>query len=215
MLDSEDIYGYGTIGLIDAVDRFDQTRGVRFETYAVTRIRGYLVDQLRAMDWLPRSARANVKLVHSTAAQMEENLGRKPETAELVEGTGLGAAACDRALADAACRVVSLESVVSEGEDGSLCLGRHLEDSSVPNPAAAAEERELKRGIAGALAALPTREAQVLRLRYVDEWTHRKIATHLGISESRVSQLHSQGLARMRRALVADFGDLTNVQLSA
>src|SRR5690348_12408348 len=76
-LDAEDIYSYGTMGLIDAIDRFDATRGVKFETYAVTRIRGYLLDQLRSLDWLPRSARAQVRTVQRTTAHMEERLGRR------------------------------------------------------------------------------------------------------------------------------------------
>jgi len=78
IMDSEDIYSCGTMGLIDAVDRYDQNRGVKFETYAVTRIRGYLVDQMRAMDWLPRSARTNVRLVQKATTQLEASLGRKP-----------------------------------------------------------------------------------------------------------------------------------------
>jgi len=160
ILDVEDIYGYGTIGLIDAVDRYDNSRGVKFETYAVTRIRGYLVDQLRAMDYLPRSARANVRLVHSAVAQIEEQLGRKPAKGELAEETGLDSAACDRALTDGAYRVVSLETVIAESDEGTLSLGRHLEDESSPNPANAAEEHELRHGIAR-----PWRRCLIAKLR--------------------------------------------------
>jgi RNA polymerase sigma factor FliA len=215
MLEAEDIYGYGIVGLIDAVDRYDQSRGVKFETYAITRIRGYLVDQLRAMDWLPRSARTNVRIVQNTAANLEASLGRKPDTAELAEKTGLPDSACDRALADGACRVVSLESIDNEHDDDVSSLSSRLEDESSPNPAEAAERGELLSAVARALAALPERESEVLRLRYVNEWTQRQIAEHLGISGSRVSQLHAQGLSRMRCRLVADFGDLSNTELSA
>ncbi|MDB5076371.1 MAG: whiG [Chloroflexi bacterium] len=213
-LEPEDIYSYGTMGLIDAVDRFDQTRGVKFETYAVNRIRGFLLDQLREMDWLPRSARANVKLVQQATSRMEEQLGRKPATHELAEETGLPNTACDRALVDEACRVVSLDSI-SVTDSGESVLSLRVVDEQSPNPALTAERYELRQGIVDALAGLPQREGEVLRLRYANDCTHREIATRLGVSESRVSQLHAQGIARMRQTLVGRFGDLSMAQLSA
>ncbi len=214
-MDPEDVYSCGTMGLIDAVDRYDRTRGVRFETYAVTRIRGYLVDQLRAMDWLPRSARANVRLVQSASTQLEEHLGRKPDPSELSAQTGLPNSACSQALVDGSCRVLSLDAIAPDSDDASGPVVRHLEDESVPNPATAAERRELRQGVARALRGLPPREGVVLRLKYVNSWTCRQIAARLDVSESRVSQLHNQGLARMRRMLVADFGDLSSEQVIA
>jgi RNA polymerase sigma factor for flagellar operon FliA len=198
------------MGLIDAVDRYDYTRGVKFETYAVSRIRGYLVDQMRAADWLPRSARANVRLVYNASSQLEESLGRKPVLSEVSTRTGLPDAACAQALVDGACRVLSLEEMTPEADDASSPMVRQLEDEGAPNPADAVERRELRRGVARALNALPPRERAAVRLKYVSDWTCRQIAAHLGVSESRVSQLHNQGLARMRRALTADFGELSD-----
>ncbi len=210
IMDAEDIFSCGTMGLIDAVDRFDHSRGVRFETYAVTRIRGYLVDQMRAVDWLPRSARTNVRLVHRASTQLEESLGRKPEVSELATETGLPDSTCTQALIDGSCRVLSLEEMAPESDGASRPMSVQIEDDSVPNPAAAVERHELRGGVASALRSLPARERTVVRLKYLNDWTCRQIAAHLGVSESRVSQLHNQGLARMRRSLIADFGDLSS-----
>jgi RNA polymerase sigma factor FliA len=141
VLDAEDIYSYGTMGLIDAIDRFDASRGVKFETYAVTRIRGYLLDELRALDWLPRSARSRVRQVQRTTARMEEQLGRAPDRDELAQETGLTPALCARALADSGCQVVSLESLsMVDGDDDPLSLLHRLADEHSPNPALTAEE---------------------------------------------------------------------------
>jgi RNA polymerase sigma factor for flagellar operon FliA len=215
-LETEDVYAYGTVGLIDAVDRFDGTRGVKFETYAVTRIRGYLKDQLRSMDWLSRSTRSTVKFVRSTADRMEQSLGRTPAGDELAHETGLQVGECARALADGAVHFVSLDSVSEACDDSNIrtCF-RESAESQTQSPSLEAELAELRAALVDALAALPKRERDVLRLRYFNEWTHRQIAANFGISESRVSQLHSQGLGRMRRALHGRFGDAMPEQYSA
>lgn len=215
IMDPEDIYSCGTMGLIDAVDRYDQNRGVKFETYAVTRIRGYLVDQMRAMDWLPRSARTNVRLVQKATTQIEESLGRKPEAGELATQTGLPDSACTQALVDGSCRVLSLEAITPDSDDASTPMVRHLVDENAPSPAAALERQELRQELAHALRALPPRECDVLRLKYLNGWACRQIAAHLGVSESRVSQLNNQGLARMRRSLIGRFGEAIAEKLIA
>jgi RNA polymerase sigma factor for flagellar operon FliA len=202
LLDAEDLYGYGTIGLIDAIDRFDAARGVKFETYALIRIRGYVLDQLRAVDWLPRSARARVAAVRRTSAHLEERLGRRPDRRELAAETGLAPDACDRALAESGRIVLSLDRLVAAGDDEPYAtLLQRTEDERSVNPILVTEQAELRRGLLSALAALPERERALLLLRYKRGWTLRRVATHLGVSESRASQLHSQALVRMRRLL--------------
>jgi RNA polymerase sigma factor for flagellar operon FliA len=216
LLDAEDIYSYGTMGLIDAIDRYDASRGVKFETYAVTRIRGYLLDQLRSLDPLSRSARAQVRTVQRTTARMEERLGRRPDREELAEATGLSAVACDRALAEGGCQVVSLDRLsTGDDDDAPVSLLHKLVDEQSPNPALTTERAELCRGVAAAMVALPEREREVLSLRYVQNWTLKQIAVHLAISESRVSQLHAQALGRMRRNLIQMFGEMDAAALSA
>lgn len=215
-LDAEDIYSYGTMGLIDAVDRFDASRGIKFETYAVTRIRGYLIDQLRALDPLSRSTRAQVRTVQRTSARMEEHLGRRPDREELAEATGMAAATCDRALVEGNCQVVSLDRLCTGDEDdASLTLLHKLVDEQSPNPAHETERAELRRGVASILAGLPERERQVLSLRYMHSWTLKQIAAYLQVSESRASQLDAQAIARMRRLLVQQFGEMDATALSA
>jgi RNA polymerase sigma factor FliA len=209
MLDSEDIYSYGTMGLIDAIDRFDASRGVKFETYAATRIRGYLQDQLRAMDWLPRSARTRVRTLQRATAQAEALLGRNPEWSEVVAASGMDQASCEQARVDSGCQMVSLEMVVTGDDEGDgPSLEQRLEDESSPNPALTTEEKELRAALAAALAGLPEREREIVELRYRRNWTLKQVAKHLGVSESRASQLHSQAVARLRRQLCPAFGDL-------
>ena len=216
LLEIEDIYSYGTMGLIDAIDRFDASRGIKFETYAVTRIRGYLADQLRELDWLPRTARARVRSVQRTTATMEQRLGRSPDRRELAAEAGLGTVACERALADSGCQMLSLERLTHEGSEGeAVSLLDQLVDQQSPNPAKMTEAAELRHGVGTALAALPSRERQLLALRYGQNWTLRRVAGHLGVSESRASQLHTQAIARMRRVLSATFGDVAPDALSA
>jgi RNA polymerase sigma factor for flagellar operon FliA len=216
ILDAEDIYSYGTMGLIDAIDRFDSTRGVKFETYAVTRIRGYLIDQLRELDWLPRTARAHVRTVQRSAARLEERLGRYPDRDELARETGLAPAICERALADSGNQMVSLEGLSQcDDENSTLTLLHRLVDESSPNPAVAAERHEFVDGLQSALNALPSREREILHLRYVRNWTLKQVAQHLHVSESRASQLHAQAIGRMRTQLRVLFGDLTCERLTA
>ena len=207
-LDPEDMYGYGTMGLIDAIDRFDASRGVKFETYAVTRIRGYLLDQLRALDWLPRSARSQTRTVRRAAERLESRLGRHPNRSELASEAGLSEDVCQRALADSSRHVLSLEEVLEvEGDGSDASLAERLEDQHCVNPAMTSEKAELRRAVSSALARLPTREALVLRLRYGQEWSLKQIAERLKVSESRISQLHTQALTRIRQVLSAAMGD--------
>lgn len=216
LLEMEDIYSYGTMGLIDAIDRFDASRGVKFETYAMTRIRGYLVDQLRELDWLPRTARARVRSVQRASAAMEQRLGRSPDRQELAAEVGLGMVACERALADGGCQMLSLERLTHGGPEGEApSLLDQLVDQQSPNPAKMTEAAELRHGVGAALTALPSRERQLLILRYGRNWTLCRVARQLGVSESRASQLHTQAIARMRRLLSAMFGELAPDALSA
>lgn len=204
-LDPEDIYGYGTLGLIDAIDRFDPTQGVKFETYAITRIRGYLLDQLRALDWLPRSARTRVRLVQRAGERLEARLGRYPSYEELAHETGLDPDACQRVLAEGNRYVLSLDTLLAADEDGAaVFLVERLEDERGDCPDQASEQAEMQGTVATALDHLPSREATLLRLHYGQEWSLKRIAECWGLSESRVSQLHTQALNHMRQALTGE-----------
>ncbi|MGH2346848.1 MAG: FliA/WhiG family RNA polymerase sigma factor [Chloroflexota bacterium] len=203
-LDAEDILGYGTMGLIDAVDRFDASRGVKFETYAVTRIRGYLLDQLRAHDWLPRTARGHVHTVQRVSEELESRLGRHPSRDELASETGLPPETCGQAMVDAGNRLLSLETALTAGADGDTpSLVDRLEDKHDIGPALQAMRAELRDAVTLALYDLPERQRTVVGLRYGEERTFKEIADILNVSESRACQLHTQALNRMRRSLTA------------
>jgi RNA polymerase sigma factor for flagellar operon FliA len=203
-LDAEDILGYGAMGLIDAVDRFDASRGIKFETYAVTRIRGYLIDQLRAHDWLPRTARAHVHTVRRAAEELESRLGRHPSGDELARETGLPPEMCRQVMADTGGRLLSLEAALTADGDGDgASLVDRLEDKHELGPALQAVRAELRRAVQSAMLSLPERQRTVVRLRYGEERTFKEIADCLAVSESRACQLHAQALNRMRRSLTA------------
>lgn len=203
-LDAEDVLSYGAMGLIDAVDRFDPCRGVKFETYAVTRIRGYLLDQLRALDWLSRTARGQIREVRRAADEIEASLGRRPTSDELAARTGLPVDTCNNALTANGGQFISLEEVVAvDGEGACASLMDRLEDKQDIGPAHHAMRTEARTAVGRAVAQLPERGREVVRLRYEQEWTFQQIAAHLGVSESRASQLHAQALGRMRQSLTA------------
>ncbi|HTD79426.1 MAG TPA: sigma-70 family RNA polymerase sigma factor, partial [Chloroflexota bacterium] len=117
MLDTEDVVSYGVMGLIDAIDRFDATRGVKFETYAVTRIRGYIIDQLRILDWIPRSARQRARQIERTHDAMEREMGRAPTADEVARHLGLDRGKYDQALRDATCITLSLDALLHPDEE--------------------------------------------------------------------------------------------------
>lgn len=199
VFDFEDLLGYGTIGLIEAVDRYDAARGVTFESFAGERIRGSIIDALRAADWVPRTARKRAKDIQQAFAQLEEEMGRPPTDAEVAEHLSLTIAQLHRATADAACTVTSLQRPMHAlDEDGTpSTLMDYIADESA-GPGHGIEERELRRSVAQALGRLDERERQVLSLYYERSLTLREISEVLDVSESRVWQLHARAITRLR-----------------
>lgn len=200
VFDSDDLLGYGTIGLIEAVDRFDPARGVSFETFASDRIRGSVIDALRAADWVPRLSRKRAKDIQRTFSQLEEQWGRPPTDDEVARELGLTQTQMHRAMADAVCTVESLQRLVRGSDDdgsGATLMDCIADDGSL-NPSDGAEERELHASIIGALKRLDEREKQVLNLYYDNGLTLREISQVLEISESRVWQLHARAILRIR-----------------
>ena len=199
VFDHDDLLGYGTIGLIEAVDRYDPGRGVNFETFASERIRGSVIDALRAADWVPRLSRKRAKDIQRTFGELEEQLGRPPTDDEVAEALGLTSTQMHRAMADAVCTVESLQRIVRSGDDdGSTTLMDCLSDDGAIDPGDGLAERELREGILIALRRLDEREKQVLSLYYENRLTLREISQVLEISESRVWQLHARAILRIR-----------------
>jgi RNA polymerase sigma factor for flagellar operon FliA len=188
-VDVEDLVSDGTFGLVDAIDRFEPGRGLAFSTFAVGRIRGAMLDGLRALDWVPRSVRAEVRALDAATEELTRTLGRPPSDAELARRLDVSIEECRRrrAQGDRAV-VVPLEDASDDAEDVA---------SSMTQDAARAEERVL---VAAAVDGLPEREALVVRLHDYLGVTLLEIAGMLGVSHSRAFQLHERALRLLRRA---------------
>lgn len=205
VFDLEDLVSYGTIGLIEAVDRFDLGRGVTFESFASERIRGSVIDALRSTDWVPRTSRKRARDIQQAFILLEECLGRPPSDEEIVEELGLTLVQMRRAMSDSVSIVVSLHRAIKVGDDddGSTTLIDCISDG-LPGLGHGLEEQELYRSMLCALRRLDERERRVLSLYYERALTLREISEELQISESRVWQLHARALLRIRAYIDAD-----------
>lgn len=200
-----DLVSQGILGLIDAVDRFEPKRGLRFSTYAALRIRGHILDALRAMDILPRGARKRVKEIERTAARLRMKLGREPRDTEVATATNLDLKAYYTALVEANCTILSLDSPLdgSCGENA-FSLRDFLCDRDSPSPEESVEEAESQQRLFTALRRLPQRTQLLLALYYYEGLTMKEIGQVLDLTESRVSQIHTRAMLRLRVALEHD-----------
>ncbi|MBD0330923.1 MAG: RNA polymerase sigma factor WhiG [Thermoleophilia bacterium] len=204
-VDDEDLMSYGLLGLIRAIERFDPGRDVKFETYAIPRVRGAIIDELRSMDWVPRSVRGRAREIARAIADLEAKLGRAPTDEEIAAKLGVSQGELEDSLDDISrASVVALDELwtISSGGD-QVALIDTIEDTQGPNPQSALDEAELKEAIGEALARLPEREKLVVTLYYYEELTLREIGEVLGVTESRVSQLHTKAILRLKARLGA------------
>jgi RNA polymerase sigma factor FliA len=199
---TEDLISYGTMGLMEAVERFDPDRGLKFETYAVTRIRGAIIDQLRFQDWIPRGVRKRSKNLSEAMRRLEEELGRTPTDDELAEELGVSKSKVQTMLAESNNYVLSLDDKYGgEASDNTLSLMDMVEDKNSPDPQGEYEANELRRRLAAAIASLPEREKLLVALYYHENMTLKEIGDVISVSESRVCQLHAQAILRLRSKL--------------
>jgi RNA polymerase sigma factor for flagellar operon FliA len=204
VLDSDDLIGYGIIGLIDAVERFDPERGFKFETFALPRIRGTIIDQLRALDWLPRSARQRAKEIERAIQELRGTLGRMPTDEEVASHLHMDLDRYHAAVQEAATVTLSLDHVLSTDDDDSpLALADLVEDRQAVSLLGAAERNELLGALIRAIEELPERDRLVIALYYNEELTMKEISRVLEISESRVCQLHARAVLKLRAALAS------------
>ena len=206
-VDYEDLLSAGVLGLLKAIERFDPSRGVKFETYATPLIRGEVMETLRSKDWVPRGVRRRAREVARAIADLEAQLGRPPTADEIAARMGISMDEYEAILADTArASLLSLEEVFAEGEDAPPVNGRPVAtpDAEDIDPLAAIEREELKRIIAAAIERLPEREKQVLALYYQEGMTLKEIGAILGVTESRACQIHSQAMARVRAAVMRE-----------
>jgi RNA polymerase sigma factor for flagellar operon FliA len=204
-MDREDLVSAGAIGLIKAVDQFDTTRQVKFETYAIALIRGAILEMMREDDWVPRSVRERLKMLESTYMELEVKLGRPATEAEVAEHLNLETEDFHKMLVDTGrTTLLSMEDVLI-GSEGSEKL--HLADvvhDDGPTPTLETEMRERKRMLGVSIDRLPERERLVIALYYYEGMTFKEIGKILTISESRVYQLHTQAVLRLRGYLQRD-----------
>ncbi|HEY9745348.1 MAG TPA: FliA/WhiG family RNA polymerase sigma factor [Oculatellaceae cyanobacterium] len=199
---SEDLISYGTMGLMEAVERFDPDRGLKFETYAVTRIRGAIIDQLRFQDWIPRGVRKRSKELVETMQRLEEKLGRAPNDDELAAELGVTKQKLQTMMAESQNLVLSLDDTYGNDPSGnSMTLLDMVEDKNSPDPQGEYEAGELRKRLAEAIASLPEREKLLIALYYHENMTLKEIGEVISVSESRVCQLHAQAILRLRSKL--------------
>lgn len=205
MLEFEDLVSYGMIGMINAVDRYDPTRGVRFEAFATTRIRGAVIDQLRALNWLPRSAIARIKQIESALAVLEQRLGRPATEEEAANEVGVTIERYRQILREVGVTVLSLDAPMNHvvQDEEATSLNDLLVDQSTPGPAEQVEQKEDMAMLIASVDRLPERERLLLSLYYYEELTMKEISYVMGISESRVCQLHTQAVMRLRASMHA------------
>lgn len=203
-VDTADLVSYGIFGLIDAIEKFDITRDIKFETYAIARIKGAIIDELRALDWVPRSVRSRARELEKAYVELENSLRRVPSDEEVAKHLGISL----EELADLLTQlsytsVVALEELWAVGgeKDDKVSLMDTLEDTSATDPSLIYEVEEMKEILADAIDRLPQREKIVVALYYYEGLTLREIGEVLGVTESRVSQLHTKAVIRLRAKL--------------
>jgi RNA polymerase sigma factor for flagellar operon FliA len=197
-VDDGDLVSAGVFGLIDAIERYDAQRGVKFETFAMPRIRGAILDELRAMDWVPRSIRSSARGVAAAREDLSHRLGREPGDAEVADHLGVSREELTRSLSMISrSYVLSLEAPSSRDEDAPT-LSDGLADLDA-DPAGAFDDPALL--LPEAIAALPDRERHIVSLYYYEGMTLAEVGEVLGVSESRICQVLSRSLGRLRRSI--------------
>jgi RNA polymerase sigma factor for flagellar operon FliA len=202
-VDEGDLVSYGLLGLIGAIERYDPERDIKFETYAMARIKGAIIDELRALDWVPRSVRSRAREIERAITELEARLGRAPTDEEIAGKLSITVEELEESLTDISrSSIAALDELWSAtGEGDQVSLLDTLEDTTGPKPAEALDETELREALADAIARLPEREKLVVTLYYYEELTLREIGEVLGVTESRVSQLHTKAVLRLKARL--------------
>ena len=203
-VEQADLVSYGIFGLIDAIDKFDPERGFKFETYAIARIKGAILDELRSIDWVPRSVRAKARAIEKAYGKLEAQLHRTPSDDELAAELDMSDDQLQSTLNQISfIGLVALDEMLSGGDRGdSMTLGDTVADSGA-GPVAAYEVEEMRHILADAINRMPEREKIVLTLYYYEGLTLAEIGQVLGVTESRVCQIHTKSVLQLRSRLAA------------
>ena len=206
-VEEADLISYGLIGLINAIERFDPGRDIKFETYAITRVKGAIIDELRALDWVPRSVRARARQIERAHGKLEHRLHRTPTDEEMAQELDLSLDEFHESLVKISnSTVVALDELwaVGEAPGDQVSLLDTLHDPDAPDPERHLDATLLRERLADAISSLPDREKLVISLYYYENLTLREIGEVLGVTESRVSQLHTKAVLRLRSRLQGD-----------
>ena len=195
----DDLIQAGLLGLLDAAKNFDDTQGAQFETYAIQRIRGSILDELRGADWLPRNVRKNLRKIEASINALEQQLGRPPREQELAESLGVSLDEYQHMLLESRGYQLLHYEDFQEAEDSDF-FDVFVSQNQV-GPLDVLEDQRFRRALVQAISVLPEREKIVMGLYYEQEMNLKEIGSVLGVSESRVCQLHSQAVARLRSRL--------------
>jgi RNA polymerase sigma factor FliA len=196
----DDLIQVGMIGLNDALSRFDTAQGVQFETFATQRIRGAMLDELRGSDWMSRGDRRHQRSIESAVHKLEQKLGRAPHESEIAAEMGMTLTDYQELLGKVrGTQLVYLEDMSGDEGDEDY-LDRHIVDNEA-NPLARLSDRKMREALVAAIEHLPEREQYVMSMYYEQDMNLKEIAAVLGVTESRVCQLHSQSIARLRARL--------------
>jgi RNA polymerase sigma factor for flagellar operon FliA len=205
-VDDADLISYGLMGLIGSIERFEPERGIKFETFAMTRIRGAIIDELRSLDWVPRSVRSRAREIEAAQAKLEHELQRAPSEAELAKRLEISEDELQTSLLEIAnSSVYALDELwtVSDSSGDQVSLLDTISDPRADDPQESLASSEVKDRLTEAIASLPEREQLVVALYYYENLTLREIGEVLGVTESRVSQLHTKAVMRLKSGLQA------------
>jgi RNA polymerase sigma factor for flagellar operon FliA len=199
----DDLVGYGVFGLIDAIDKFDPEKNVKFKTYAVTRIRGAIFDELRNIDWVPRSVRQKTKEIEEAISDLEARLGRTATDQEIAASLGMDKKDFDKTMIKiSGTSVLSLSDVWFSGDENDKgSIGDSIEGPASYIPEFAVEKEAIRQIIIESINELPDKEKKILVLYYYEDLTLKEIGEVLDVTESRVSQLHTKAILRLRAKL--------------
>jgi RNA polymerase sigma factor for flagellar operon FliA len=203
-IEQADLVSYGIFGLIDAIEKFDISRAIKFETYAISRIKGAIIDELRAIDWIPRSVRYKAREVEKAYAALESRLHRTPTEPEVAEELGIGLDELHQIFSQVSfVNVIALDELLNVGGErgDKLSLVDTLEDTKAEDPVMAFETEETKFLLARAINTLPEREKIVVTLYYYEGLTLAEIGQVLGVTESRICQMHTKAVLQLRAKL--------------
>lgn len=197
----DDLVQAGLIGLMDAISRFEEGQGAQFETYASQRIRGAMLDELRAADWMPRGIRQSQRKIETATVKAEQKLGRAPTETEVAQEMGMSLADYQALLFESRGAQLVFYDDYAEDGDGAGYLDRQMEPDDDSDPMANLGDHRFRHALIEAIDTLPEREKMLMGLYYEQELNFREIAAVLGVTESRVCQLHTQAVTRLRGKL--------------